>query len=219
MRTRKSVNDAYDIFGNPTLMDRHHDIHSYLIPDEERKWWRWFHVRNRGYSIFVHLWKNSKDGICKTVSYTELQQEFSLARSRVAIEVKKGKERMFAMADAFTASMLMVLTRKSPIYIGDENLYVSEDGGVSRYEITGAMALAMTEVMDRIGLGNGKRPTRFNELLHILTDTVIDMISDRCVEMARQEMGPLPNDREKEESMENNVEMPMIFNNDNRKPN
>jgi DNA-binding MarR family transcriptional regulator len=89
MRTRKSVNDAYDIFGNPTLMDRHHDIHSYLIPDEERKWWRWFHVRNRGYSIFVHLWKNSKDGICKTVSYTELQQEFSLARSRVAIEVKK----------------------------------------------------------------------------------------------------------------------------------
>lgn len=89
MRTRKSVNDAYDIFGNPTLMDRHHDIHSYLIPDEERKWWRWFHVRNRGYSIFVHLWKNSKDGICKTVSYTELQREFSLARSRVAIEVKK----------------------------------------------------------------------------------------------------------------------------------
>lgn len=89
MRTRKSINDAYDIFGNPTLMDRHHDIHSYLIPDEERKWWRWFHVRNRGYSIFVHLWKNSKDGICKTVSYTELQQEFSLVRSRVAIEVKK----------------------------------------------------------------------------------------------------------------------------------
>lgn len=134
-------------------------------------------------------------------------------------KLKTGKERMFAMADAFTASMLMVLTRKSPIYIGDENLYVSEDGGVSRYEITGAMALAMTEVMDRIGLGNGRQPTRLNELLHILTDTVIDMISDRCVEMARQETGPLPNDREKEESAENNVEMPMIFNNDNRKPN
>lgn len=112
-------------------------------------------------------------------------------------KLKTGKERMFAMADAFTASMLMVLTRKLPIYIGDENLYVSEDGEVSRYEITGAMALAMTEVMDQIGLGNGKRPTRLNELPHILTDTVIDMISDRCVEMARQEMGPLPNDREK----------------------
>ena len=134
-------------------------------------------------------------------------------------KLKTGKERMFAMADVFTASMLMVLTRKSPIYIGDENLYVSEDGGVSRHEITGAMALAMAEVMDQIGLGNGKRPTKLNELLHILTDTVIDMISDRCVEMARQEMGPLPNDREKEESAENNVEMPMIFNNDNRKPN
>lgn len=134
-------------------------------------------------------------------------------------KLKTGKERMFAMADAFTASMLMVLTRKSPIYIGDENLYVSEDGRVSRYEITGAMALAMTEVMDQIGLGNGKRPTKLNELLHILTDTVIDMISDRCVEMARQEMGALPNDREKEESAENNIEMPMIFNNDNRKPN
>lgn len=134
-------------------------------------------------------------------------------------KLKPEKERMFAMADAFTASMLMVLTRKSPIYIGDENLYVSEDGGVSRYEITGAMALAMTEVMDRIGLGNGKRPTKLNELLHILTDTVIDMISDRCVEMARQEMGALPNDREKEKSAENNIEMPMIFNNDNQKPN
>lgn len=92
-------------------------------------------------------------------------------------------------------------------------------GGVSRYEITGAMALAMTEVMDRIGLGNGRQPTRLNELLHILTDTVIDMISDRCVEMARQETGALPNDREKEESAENNIEIPMIFNNDNRKPN
>lgn len=100
-----------------------------------------------------------------------------------------------------------------------KNLYVSEDGEVSRHEITGAMALAMTEVMDQIGLGNGKRPTKLNELLHILTDTVIDMISDRCVEMARQEMGPMPNDREKEESMENNIEMPMIFNNDNQKPN
>lgn len=134
-------------------------------------------------------------------------------------KLKTGKERMFAMADAFTASMLMVLTRKSSIYIGDENLYASEDGRVSRYEITGAMALAMTEVMDQIGLGNGRQPTRLNELLHILTDTVIDMISDRCVEMARQEMGALPNDREKEESMENNIEMPMIFNNDNQKPN
>ena len=134
-------------------------------------------------------------------------------------KLKTGKERMFAMADAFTASMLMVLTRKSPIYIGDENLYVSEDGEVSRHEITGAMALAMTEVMDQIGLGNGKRSTKLNELLHILTDTVIDMISDRCVEMARQEMGPLPHDREKEESAENNIEMPMIFNNDNQKPN
>lgn len=89
MRTRRSVNDAYDIFGNPTLMNRHHDIHSYLIPDEERKWWRWFHVRNRGYSIFIHLWRNSKDGICKSVSYTELQREFSLVRSRVAIEIGK----------------------------------------------------------------------------------------------------------------------------------
>lgn len=133
-------------------------------------------------------------------------------------KLKTGKERMFAMADAFIASMLMVLTKESPVYIGDENLYVSEDGGVSRYEITGAMALAMTEVMDRIGLGNGRQPTRLNELLHILTDTVIDMISDRCVEMARQETGIIPGNG-KEESMENNVEMPMIFNNDNRKPN
>lgn len=72
-------------------------------------------------------------------------------------KLKTGKERMFAMADAFTASMLMVLTRKSPIYIGDENLYVSEDGGVSRYEITGAMALAMTEVMDQTGNGHHTR--------------------------------------------------------------
>lgn len=90
---------------------------------------------------------------------------------------------------------------------------------MSRHEITGAMALAMTEVMDRIGPGNGKRPAKPNEPLHILTDTVMDMISDRCVEMARQEMGALPNDREKEESMENNIEMPMISDNDNRKPN
>lgn len=89
---------------------------------------------------------------------------------------------------------------------------------MSRHEITGAMALAMTEVMDRIGLGNGRQPTRLNELLHILTDTVIDMISDRCVEMARQETGIIPGNG-KEESAENNVEMPMIFNNDNRKPN
>lgn len=133
-------------------------------------------------------------------------------------KLKTGKERMFAMADAFTASMLMVLTGKSPIYIGDENLYVSEDGGVSRYEITGAMALAMTEVMDLTGPGNGRQPTRPNELLHILTDTVIDMISDRCVETARQETGIIPGNG-KEESMENNVEMPMIFNNGNRKPN
>lgn len=133
-------------------------------------------------------------------------------------KLKTGKERMFAMADAFSASMLMVLTKKSPIYIGDENLYVSEGGEVSRYEITGAMALAMTEVMDQIGLGNGKQPTKLNELLHTLTDTVIDMISDRCVEMARQEMGVLPKDGQGE-TMENNVEMPMIFNNDNQKPN
>lgn len=133
-------------------------------------------------------------------------------------KLKTGKERMFAMADAFSASMLMVLTKKSPIYIGDENLYVSEGGEVSRYEITGAMALAMTEVMDQIGLGNGKQPTKLNELLHTLTDTVIDMISDRCVEMARQEMGVLPKDGQGE-AMENNVEMPMIFNNDNQKPN
>lgn len=122
-------------------------------------------------------------------------------------KLKTGKERMFAMADAFTTSMLMVLTRKSPIYIDDENLYISEDGGVSRYEITGAMAL-----------GNGRQPTRLNELLHILTDTVIDMISDRCVEMARQETGIIPRNG-KEESMENNVEMPMISDNDNRKHN
>jgi hypothetical protein len=134
-------------------------------------------------------------------------------------KLKTGKERMFAMADAFTASIMLVLTKESLVYIGDENLYVSEDGEVSRHEITGAMALAMTEVMDQIGLGNGKRPTKLNELLYILTDTVIDMISDRCVEMARQEMGALPNDREKEESAENNIEMPMIFNNDNQKPN
>lgn len=133
-------------------------------------------------------------------------------------KLKTGKERMFAMADAFSASMLMVLTKKSPIYIGDENLYVSEDGEVSRYEITGAMALAMTEVMDQIGLGNGKQPTKLNELLHTLTDTVIAMISDRCVEMARQEMGAPPKDGQGE-AMENNVEMPMIFNNDNQKPN
>lgn len=134
-------------------------------------------------------------------------------------KLKTGKERMFAMADAFTASIMLVLTKESPVYIGDENLYVSEDGEVSRHEITGAMALAMTEVMDQTGSGNGKRPTKLNELLHILTDTVIDMISDRCVEMARQEMGPMPNDREKEESAENNIEIPMIFNNDNQKPN
>ena len=89
---------------------------------------------------------------------------------------------------------------------------------MSRYEITGAMALAMTEVMDQIGLGNGRQPTKLNELLHTLTDTVIDMISDRCVEMARQEMGVLPKDGQGE-AMENNVEMPMIFNNDNQKPN
>lgn len=131
-------------------------------------------------------------------------------------KLKTGKERMFAMAEAFTASIMLVLTKESLIYIGDENLYVSEDGEVSRHEITGAMALAMTEVMDQIGLGNGKRPTKLNELLHILTDTVIHMISDRCVEMARQE---LPNDREKEESTENNIEMPMIFMGDNQKPN
>lgn len=134
------------------------------------------------------------------------------------MKLKTEKERIYAMADAFTASMLMVVTKESPIYIGDENLYVSEDGGVSRHEITGAMALAMTEVMDQIGLGNGKRPTTLNELLHTLTDTVINMISDRRVEMARQETGIIPGDG-KEESMENNVEMPMIFNNDNQKPN
>lgn len=134
-------------------------------------------------------------------------------------KLKTGKERMFAMADAFTASIMPVLTGESPVYTGDENLYVSEDGEVSGHETTGAMALAMTEVMDQIGLGNGKRPTKPNELLHILTDTVIDMISGRCVEMAGQETGALPNDREKEESAENNIGMPMIFNNDNRKPN
>lgn len=134
------------------------------------------------------------------------------------MKLKTEKERIYAMADAFTASMLMVVTKESPIYIGDENLYVSEDGGVSRYEITGAMALAMAEVMNRIGPGNGRQPTTLNELLHTLTDTVINMISDRCVEMARQETGIIPGDG-KEESMENNVEMPMIFNNDNQKPN
>lgn len=134
-------------------------------------------------------------------------------------KLKTGKERMFAMADAFTASIMPVLTRESPVYIGDENLYVPEDGEVSGHEITGAMALAMTEVTDRIGPGNGKRPTKPNELLHILTDTVIDMISGRCVEMARQETGPVPDDREKEESAENNTGIPVIFNSDSRKPN
>lgn len=134
-------------------------------------------------------------------------------------KLKTGKERMFAMADAFTASVMPVLTRESLVHIGDENLYVPEDGEVSGHETTGAMALAMTEVTDQIGPGNGKRPTKPNELLHILTDTVMDMISGRCVETARQETGPVPDDREKEESMENNIEMPMIFNNDNRKPN
>lgn len=131
---------------------------------------------------------------------------------------KTGKEGMSAMADAFTASIMPVLTKESPVYIGDENLYVSEDGEVSRHEITGAMAPTMTEVTDRIGPGNGKRPTKPNELLHILTDTVIDMISDRCVETARQETGAPPKDGQGE-AMENNVEMPMISNNDNRKPN
>lgn len=134
-------------------------------------------------------------------------------------KLKTGKERMFAMADAFTASIMLVSTKESLVHIGDENLYVSEDGEVSRHEITGAMALAMTEVTDQIGLGNGKRPAKPNGLPHILTDTVMDMISDRCVEMARQEMGPMPNDREKEESAENNIEIPMISDNDNQKPN
>lgn len=134
-------------------------------------------------------------------------------------KLKTEKERMFAMADAFAASIILVLTKESPIYIGDENLYVSEDGEMSRYEITGAMALAMTEVMDQIGLDNGKRPIKLNELLHTLTDTVINMISDRCVEMARQEAGALSKDGQEEEAMGNNIEMPMIFNNENRKPN
>lgn len=42
---------------------------------------------------------------------------------------------MFAMADAFTASIMLVLTKESLVYIGDENLYVSEDGEVSRHDI------------------------------------------------------------------------------------
>lgn len=123
-------------------------------------------------------------------------------------KLKTGKERMFATADAFSASTLTVLTKKSPVYIGDENPYVSEGGEASRYEITGAMALAMTEVTDRIGLGDGKRPAK---LPRALTDTVIDMISDRRAETARRETGVPP--------MENNVETPVIFNDDNRKPN
>lgn len=107
--------------------------------------------------------------------------------------------------------------QEEPVRKVDIRIIMSMTG--SAVTVTENMALAMTEVMDQIGLGNGKRPTKLNEFLHILTDTVIDMISDRCVEMARQEMGALPNDREKEESAENNIEMPMIFNNDNQKPN
>lgn len=35
-------------------------------------------------------------------------------------KLKTGKERMFAMADAFTASIMLVLTKESLVYIGDE---------------------------------------------------------------------------------------------------
>ena len=100
-------------------------------------------------------------------------------------KLKTGKERMFAMADAFTASVMPVLTGESPVRIGDENLYVPEDGEVSGHETTGAMAPAMTEVTDRTGPGNGRRPAKPGGLLHILTGTVTDMISGRCVETAR----------------------------------
>lgn len=131
------------------------------------------------------------------------------------MKLKTEKERIYAMADAFTASMLMVVTKESPIYIGDENLHMTEDGKVSRHEVLGAMSLAITEFLDRTGLGGEpRRPTSVVELLNMMTRTVVDMVSESRAEMVKEEMGVPPGkDRERK------PEMPIIFNTENHKPN
>lgn len=100
------------------------------------------------------------------------------------METNEEKRRMYAMAEKFTMSMMAVISKSSPIYVGDENLYVTKDKKVSKYEIVGAILLATSEMLDITGLNghpNEKRVTTITELLHLITDVVIDITAKNTV--------------------------------------